>query len=124
MKRQRELPQPFAHRVPEAPGGVLMLEAHDEVSRAAESHRRTLRIARRQPRLFAHSGIPSVAKTRRAAGVPGAGCAPRRAGPTRSRIASCRQSGTHTAVNSPARRSLARLAPSRMHSCSRADNRR
>ena len=31
MKRQRELPQPFAHRVPEAPGVGLMLEAHDEV---------------------------------------------------------------------------------------------
>src|SRR6202040_4256301 len=31
MKRQRELPQPFAHRVPEAPSIVLMLEAHDEV---------------------------------------------------------------------------------------------
>src|ERR1700730_11670068 len=29
MKRQRELPQPVAHRVPEAASVVLMLEAHD-----------------------------------------------------------------------------------------------
>ena len=31
MQRQRELPQPFAHRVPEAPGVVLTLEADDDV---------------------------------------------------------------------------------------------
>jgi hypothetical protein len=31
MKRQRELPQPIAHRVPEAAGVSLMLETDDEV---------------------------------------------------------------------------------------------
>src|SRR5271165_6945594 len=31
MQRQRERPQPLAHRVPEAPGVILMLEAHDDV---------------------------------------------------------------------------------------------
>ena len=42
MKRQRELPQPVAHRIPEAAGVALMLEANDEVSRAAEFHHRAL----------------------------------------------------------------------------------
>jgi hypothetical protein len=45
--------------------------------------------------------------------VPGAGCAPRRAVPVPDRAASGRASGTHTAVSSPARCSLARLAASR-----------
>jgi len=31
MKRQRELPQPVAHRVPEAAGVALMLEANDDI---------------------------------------------------------------------------------------------
>ena len=43
MKRQRELPQPFAHRVPEAPGVVLMLEAHDEAASSFLTPRLTIR---------------------------------------------------------------------------------
>src|ERR1019366_357548 len=31
MKRQRELPQPIAHRIPEASGVALMLETNDDV---------------------------------------------------------------------------------------------
>src|SRR5229473_6305748 len=31
MKRQRELPQPVAHRIPEAPGVTLVLEANDSI---------------------------------------------------------------------------------------------
>ena len=31
VQRQRELPQPFAHRIPEAPGLGLVLEANDSV---------------------------------------------------------------------------------------------
>lgn len=42
MQRQRELLQPVAHCVPEAPSVALMLEPDDEVSRAVESHRRAL----------------------------------------------------------------------------------
>src|SRR5215471_9910776 len=42
MQRQRELPQPCTHRVPEAPGLGFLLKADNKVSRAGESHPRAL----------------------------------------------------------------------------------
>ena len=42
MQRQRKLPEPLAHRVPEATGVALVLKADDQVSGAGGSHPRAL----------------------------------------------------------------------------------
>ena len=62
----------------------------------------------------AGNGSPGATEIPRAAGAPRrSACTASRRARTRSRIASCPASGTHTAVSSPARCSRARLAASR-----------
>jgi len=61
----------------------------------------------------ARNGSLGATKTPRAAGARRSDRTASRRARTKSRIASCPGSGTHTAVNSPARCSFARLAASR-----------
>src|SRR3954454_17220685 len=62
MQRQRELPQPLAHRVPEAPGVSLALEADHDVVRVADDDHVARGLASspaRGPHTCAPAGIDS-----------------------------------------------------------------